>query len=243
MSLNANNVPSNGSKMKAPILEPGSYLARVVQVIGLGLQKQDPYRGQEKPPAHKIRVVYELSDEFMEDEDGEIIEDRPRWIDETFPLYSLDADMAKSTKRYATIDPDLKHGGDWAKLVGYPVNLIIGSKVSKNTKKEYNHIINTSAVRAKEVAKMPDLVNDPKVFDPGDPDMEIFFSLPKWLQDIIKEGVEYEGSDLEKLVEAGPPSDEGKEQEKKERASKPKNKPSEDTENDEEGEEEEEEKW
>lgn len=215
MSLNARKIPSNGgnNKMKAPVLEPGTYPARLVQIISLGLQKQEPYKGEEKPPRPEIYTTYELADEFMEDENGEILEDKPRWISETLPMYSLDADLAKSTKRYMAIDPDLKYDGDWAQLSGAPASVVVGKKARKKDGQEYNVILGVTTMRAKEAAKLPDLVNKPKVFDIDAPDMELFFSLPQWLQDKIKDNLEYGGSDLERLVEAGPGKDKGKDEE------------------------------
>lgn len=69
-------------------------------------------------------------------------------------------------------------------------------------------------MRPKEAAKAPELVNPVKVFDIDEPDMEIFWSLPEWLQNKIKENLEYGGSVLEKLVEAGKGSDGGEDQKK-----------------------------
>ena len=215
MSLNARKIQNNGDgrKMQAPVLEPGTYPARIVQIISLGLQKQQPFKGEEKAPRPEIYVTYELTDEFMEDNEGNILEDKPRWISETLPMYSLDADLAKSTKRYMALDPELQYDGNWAELAGCPASVVVGKKVSKNTGKEYNVVLGVNTMRAKEAAKLPDLVNPSKVFDTDAPDMELFFSFPQWLQDKIKENLEYGGSALEKLVEAGPGKDKGKDEE------------------------------
>ena len=43
-------------------------------------------------------------------------------------------------------------------------------------------------------------MNDPKIFDIDEPDMKIFTSLPKWLQDKMKENLNYGGSALEEAV-------------------------------------------
>lgn len=215
MALNARKIPSSGGrKMQAPVLEPGAYPARLVQIISLGLQKQEPWKGEEKAPRHEIYTTYELLDEFMLDEEGKILEDKPRWISETIPLHSLDADLAKSTKRYMAIDPDLKYDGDWSMLASSPCTVVLAKKVSKAKGHEYNAITGVNTMRAKEAAKAPDLVNPPKVFDVDEPDMEIFWSLPEWLQDKIKSNLEYGGSVLEKLVEAGPAKDGGEDEEK-----------------------------
>ena len=77
-------------------IEPGTYPGRLVQVIDFGLQPQRPFKGQDKPPAYELGTTYELVDEFMKDENGEDIEDKPRWVSESFPFHSLAADKAKN---------------------------------------------------------------------------------------------------------------------------------------------------
>ena len=217
--LNAKNVP-NQSKFERPDpLEPGTYPARIVQIISKGLQEQRPYQGKEKPPAYVIMVTYELLDEFMKDkETGEELTDRPRWIHENFPLHSLESDRAKSTNRYMALDPDMKYDGDWAELIGVPCMItLVQNKSKKDPSKIYENVASVSSMRTKEADKAPELVNDPKVFDPDDPDLETFLTLPEWLQGDIKENLNYEGSKLEKLVqkhESGPKGGSTKKEEK-----------------------------
>jgi hypothetical protein len=221
MALNAGNLPSN--RKPVPVMESGAYPARLVQVIGLGLQKQEPFKQnngeeKEKAPAHEVYTTYELSDEFMVDDEGSELRDKPRWISETLSLFPLDSDRANSTKRYYALDPDGEYKGDWAKLLSFPVMLTLITKTAKSTGNDYNKIGSTSSMRAKEATKLPELVNPAKVFDPDEPNMEIFFSLPQWLQDKIKDNLQYGGSALEKLVEAGPKSSESKTTKKAEKA-------------------------
>jgi hypothetical protein len=214
MALNASKLPKTGGNRK-PVdpLEPGTYPARVVQIITLGLQEQNPYKGEPKPPAHELYVTYELLDEFMKDEEGNDIPEKPRWLSENFAFYSLDSDLAKSTKRYFALDPEKEHGGDWAALLGAPCMVTVIQKPSKKDPEViYNNITTVSSMRAKEAAKAPDLVNEGKVFDVDEPDMDIFLSLPEWLQDKIKGNLDFEGSALEKALKGvqKPAKDSGK---------------------------------
>ena len=212
MSMNARKIQMEGGKrFEQEPLVAGVYPVRVVQVVLLGIQPQRAYQGQEKDPVLTLRVTHEFLDEFCVDEDGNIQEDRPRWLSETFPLYSLDSERANSTKRYFAIDPEEKMGGDWAKLVGMPVMATITARpgTGKHEGKVFNNIAGLSTMREKEQKNAPALVNDALVFDPYDPDMEAFATLPEWLQDVIKGAEDYEGSDLEGLVKKLPASDDG----------------------------------
>lgn len=194
MALNARKVKNN-SGPKAPLIDEGVYPSRLQGVVDCGLQPQE-YKGESKAPKNEIWTTYELSDEFMPDEDGNPNEEKPRWFSEFIPLNNLDSDLARSTKRYYALDPNEEEEGDWAKLIGRPVNTTIV------TKGDYNNIGGTAAMRPKDAAKLPELVNTPRVFSMDDPDVEVFLSLPNFVQDKIKNGLEFEGSKLDELLQA-----------------------------------------
>jgi len=184
-----------------PNIDPGTYPARLVQILDLGLQAQKPYAGKDKPPAQEIMLTYELVDEFMKDEAGKELEDKPRWISETLPFYGLYADKAKSTQRYLALDPDQKHDGDFSCLIGEALNVtIVNNQVGERV---YDNVATISTMRARDADKCPKLVNPSKVFDLDAPDLEIFNSLPEWLRDKIKGNLKYKGSPLEQLLAGG----------------------------------------
>lgn len=196
MALNAAKVASNGgNKKQYEAVEPGVYPARVVQIIDFGVQPQRPYQGKEKAPAQEIGLTYELVDEFLKDEDGNDMEDKPRWQSEIIPLYSLDQDRAKSTQRYLALDPDRVHGGDFSQLVGSPCNVTLIHNQSGD--KVYVNVAAIAGMRPRDAQKCPELVNDPKVFDLDDPDVEVFRSFPEWIQEKIMGNLNYSGSKLE----------------------------------------------
>ena len=195
MTLNANKVSGGGGK-KYPHIEAGAYPGRLVQLVSLGLQPQRPFKGEDKPPAQELMLTYELSDEFLVDDDGEEMKDKPRWQTETLPFYPLSSDKAKCTKRYKVLDPNVVHGGDWNALLGSPCIITI-TVSEKPDGKVYNNVGGISTMRAKDVEKLPPLVNPTRVFDWETPDMEVWAVLPDWIQDKIKNNLEFEGSVLQ----------------------------------------------
>ena len=220
MSLNAKKVESAGGGFKQPALEAGTYPARLVQVIDLGVQKQRPYQGQEKDPIQEIYTTYELLDEFMVDEEGNVDETKPRWISERLPFHNLEVDRAKSTLRYLGIDPKVKHDGDWEKLINTPVMITISAKAGtgKHEGKTFNNIMSVAPMRVKEAENAEPLKNDSKFFVVKAPDVDVFMALPEWLQKIIKENEEYKGSVLNRKLadykkDDSDDRDEGEEQE------------------------------
>ncbi|QDP53352.1 MAG: hypothetical protein Unbinned6805contig1000_14 [Prokaryotic dsDNA virus sp.] len=203
----------NASKVKAPTvnkdyqrIEVGNYLARLVQVIDLGLQPQRPYKGQEKPPAHEIMLTYELGTEFMKDEEGNDIEDKPRWISETIPFLSLKAELAKSTKRINALDPKLEFGGDFAEMTGLPCTVTVTHNPHK-TEPEKVYVNVGNVTPPMKGIPIPELVNPAKVFDLSEPDLEILGSLPEWVQDKIKSNLEFNGSTLYGMLNGDAPKE------------------------------------
>lgn len=180
-------------------IAPGVYPARLVQLIDFGLQAQKPYKGQDKPPVNEIGLTYELVDEFMLDENGKPIEDKPRWISETLPFYGLYADKAKSTLRYLAFDPTQEWGGDFSRAITQPVNVTVVNNPGNNGK-VYDNVASIAAMRPRDAEKCPELVNEPRVFDLDNPDLKVFESFPEWIRDKIKGNLNYEGSKLQKLL-------------------------------------------
>jgi len=196
MTLNASKIQSNAAPKRVPQDEIaiGNYMARLVQVIDTGLQYKDVWdpasnsykKDTSKPPVQHIRTTYELLTEYMKDENGEENPEKPRWISEEWPLYSLDQDLATTTKRYNGIDPNHIKGGDWIALAGDPCQVAVVHKKSGKAK------IGGVAAAIKGIP-YPELKNEPKVytFDMGE--NEIFGSFPQFVQDRIKEATNWGG--------------------------------------------------
>lgn len=200
MALNAKKVGGGEGKKFAPQdnIQAGNYPFRLVQIIDYGVQAQKEGNYGPKPPIQMIGLTVELVDEFMKDEEGNDILDKPRWVSEVIPLYNLKAERAKSTQRYEALDPQHVHDGDWTKLIGAAGNVTIVN--NKKGDKVYDNIASFSPMRPRDAAACPDLVNPPKVFVLDEPDLEVFNSFPEWIREKIKGNLNYEGSTLQKLL-------------------------------------------
>lgn len=221
MSLNVKEMKNENTGFTQPIMDAGVYPAYLAQVVGLGLQEQRAWEGKPKEPKQMVRFVYELADEFMIDEEGNVTEE-PRIRGEDIPLNPLDNDQANSTKRYYAIDPEVEADGDWSKLVGKPIMITITATKGKGKHegKVFNNIAGTATPRAKEVGNMNPMVSEPVVFDMYEPDIEVFMDFPTWIQDKVKLSLDYEGSELEALVDAYVPKEDDEKEAKKKKAPK-----------------------
>lgn len=206
MATNVNKMPSTGNGFKQPPIEPGGYPARVAQIIDYGFQPQPDYQGQAKDPKFEIGITYELVDEFCVDEEGNVLEDKPRWLSESFPLNPLRSDKAKSTQRYLALDPNVEKGGEFLDLITTPCTVTVVQNVGegKNAGRVFNNVASVAPMRPKDAAKVPPLVNKPVVFSLDAPDLEVFNNLPDWIQNKIKANLNFQGSALQKLLGGKP---------------------------------------
>lgn len=204
------------NRVKQEELAVDNYPCRVAQVIDMGRHHKEEWddrtkkyvKNFEKAPVHLLRLTYEFTTEFMKDENGNELEDKPRWLSEEFPLYALDSELATSTKRMKAFDPDFsKFNGDFSLLLGEPCAVTVAHKQS-------------GAAKVGNVAKpmkgmsVPELKNPVKMFSLEEPDVDIFRSFPEWIQERIKGNLDFEGSALQKALE-GQPVGEPKKEEKK----------------------------
>ncbi len=204
MSMNAKDIPIAGAYERPAPVDPGTYPARVVHVVTLGVQPQRAFKGEEKPPTLELLVTYELLDEFMKDDEGNDDKERPRWITEIFPFRNLTSEKAKSTARYFALDPKVVHKGDWSKLVNTPcmVTIVVEEGKGANVGKMYENVDNVAPMRQKEMDKAPPLINEPVVVDFYDPDKDAVAKLPLWIRKRMAIAVDYEGSDVEEIIKA-----------------------------------------
>lgn len=204
-ALKTTKAASNVKRVAQAELEIDNYPCRVAQVIDLGLHHKDVWddvnkkftKDLQKAPVNMLMVTYEFTTEFVKDEEGNELADKPRWLSERFPVYALDSDLATSTKRYNAFDPGAaKFGGDWSRIAGEPCSVSIAHK--KSGKAKIGNV--AKPMKGMQVA---DLKNPVKVFDLSEPDLDVFNSLPEWLQTEIKSNLEFEGSPLERLLAGG----------------------------------------
>ena len=199
MGFNATEQPSAGSqRSNIEPIEVGTYPARIVGVSIVGLQPRS-FNGEAKEPHKNIALTYEFLDEFLKDEDGNDIEDKPRWITEDMPFYNLSSDRAKSTERYLAVDPDQHYEGDWSKLLGAPimVSVVQNKGKGKHQGKIFNNVDGIAPMRPKEAAKAPELVNEPFLWDFYEPDSDLWGRVPNIIRTICRSAVDFKGTAME----------------------------------------------
>lgn len=202
MGLNLSQQEYSAARRPQRLLEVGSYPGRVVGIIDLGVQERRAFEGKAKPPCQMAFIQYELSHEFLEDEEGNPDETKPLWLGEQIPLLSLKSERATSTKRCKTFDPLNAHNGDLTQMLASPCSILVVHGAPKEG------VVRHKIGDVGSLAKMPGYVQPPlknpsRVFELSNPDLEVFTSLPEWMQNLIKGNLNYKGSKLEALLEGG----------------------------------------
>lgn len=186
MSLKADKKQSKF--VKPDPIKKGTYPARLVQMIDLGVQPQTDMQGNEKDPAPEVWLTLEFPTKRVE-VNGE---SRPRWVSRRMKIsWHEKANFPKWMEVFGFKEKKTKH---LSELLGAPCLAAVGLTAGGNNKIE-------NVLELPEGMPVGELENDPKVFDFDDPDMEIFEKLPGFVQEMIKTAKNYEGSVLQEKLE------------------------------------------
>lgn len=209
MSLDLNQ---DNQKQKFEQVSPGTYPARISQVIDIGRQHETAWINGKAVPQYyevgddgkivkgsdgfakktskesplpciqpKVFVTFELPTETI-NIDGE---DKPRWISKDYNVTNKGA----LVKLVTSLKPDASRISD---IVGLPCTVTVGQTDTGNSK------VASVAPLMKGVSIVE--VSKSVVFDMDNPDTEVFFSLPEFLQNKITSSDGYKKSKLYALV-------------------------------------------
>ena len=171
-------VKENGGSRVAP-MEAGTYPARCVGVIDLGVQYNEKWDKRQE----KLRLIFEFPTERMELDGG----DKPRWLSKKYTA-SLNekAELYRDlcAWRGVPFTPEELNGFDMRKLLGAPCMVcVVNHERNGNT---YTDI--TAISRAMKGMEVPPLENEALLFD-MDGDVEeakaVFEKLPQWMRDEV----------------------------------------------------------
>lgn len=194
LTINALVQSAPATKKDYPVAKAGNQPARILHVVDLGVQKRE-WNGEVKEPARQVFLNFELvNDEF--ELDGEKMRHRisPR------PYNVFNDQKAALTKLLKSIDPENKLGGDLAKLANLPVFIqVIHNKKVKNDREVV--YANCGAISPPlEGYEVKPLSQDPVVFSFDNPTVETYKALPRFLQEKLKQAVNYAGSKVEAVA-------------------------------------------
>ena len=187
--MSLTNIKETGGKKKNfGRIDDGTFVARVAQLIDLGVQ-EDEYEGERKV-AHKIFINFEFPTEMMEIEG----EQKPRWVGKEFAV-SLH-EKATLTKLVQSADPEGKltaKGRNLKGLMGLPLMVTIATTKSGNAKV-------ASMARLMKGLAVDELKSEPLFFDMDGATKEEYEALPNWIKDKIVAGLDFKDTQLAKVI-------------------------------------------
>lgn len=188
MSLSAKNYNKKTTERTSP--DAGTHMARVVGLVDLGHQPAWEYKGEMVADSFKITFKYELVNSLMED-------GRPHWVSEDVNVNDFEGDgiSSRMMQRVRSIDPenDTRDGQDLSKLVGKPCMVTVALN-----DKGYAKIKGVAGVPMG--MDVPDLKNNPQIFDMSNPDMDVWEALSDFEKGKIKDALNYTASPLAKAL-------------------------------------------
>lgn len=179
-------------------VEDGAYPARVVQIIDFGRQIETDYKTGEVKKyddgndivKHKVWINFEFPTETIEI-DGET---KPRWYGKEFTISNHEKSAMFSLLK--AIDPKgtaTNKGRNVKGMLGLPAMVTIGSTSGGKAK-----IVSVSGVP--KGMQVDALANPEVLFDLDGDDLDTFNSLPKWMQDRITDGVDFDTTRFYQVV-------------------------------------------
>jgi hypothetical protein len=181
MSLNIKALakPATSNYPKAERVPEGTYPARLVQLVSVGVQETE-WKGVVKQ-LPKIILTFELPTETITING----EEQPRWLSIEFTL--LLADKSNLTPVVKALDPK-GECKDLSDLLGKPCMVQVGSTSTGKAKI-------TSIVAPMKGMPVAEIYNPAKMlaFDFDNPDLEMFATFPQFMQEKIKSAINYNG--------------------------------------------------
>lgn len=188
MALNLSE--SKKAKKDYGRIDDGAFPARIVQLIDFGRQIETDYKTGEPKTyddgnpmvKRKVWINFEFPTELIEIE-GEM---KARWLGKEFSISAHEKSAMFSLLKAA--DPKgtaTNKGRNAAGLLGLPVMVTVGSTSGGKAK-----VVSVSAVP--KGMQVDGLQNPETLFDLDSDDVATFESLPNWMQERIKDGVDFD---------------------------------------------------
>ncbi len=186
---------------KSPPIEAGTYPARCVGVVDLGIQ-HNTFNNKDQ---EKVLLMFELPTERIT-VDGE---DKPRWLSARYTMSLHEKASLRKTLdawRGKAFTAEELCGFNLASVINAPCMLTV-TNVEKNGS-TYANISGVSKIM--KGMEAPALENEPIIFDmEAENAEEVKKKLPQWVQNVIEESVSWKSREALPMEDMGDADDDG----------------------------------
>lgn len=201
MSLDLNTAPARAVRTTdRPLPKAGVQPARVAQIIDLGIQPRKAFKGKEKPPVPQVMVNIELVADEYEVEGKKV---KHRLAPKDFNIVSRNSEMYTNSAIAAflnSIDPKDTIKGKLADLGDKPCLATVVHVPGQGKYQGRTFAQITQVMQPPEGYPVPPLSAPPVVFSFDAPTEEAWKTVPNYVQEKIKNALNYKGSKVEELV-------------------------------------------
>ena len=206
MALKVDCTSTGTGEAKFVLPKDGARPARLMSIVDVGVQMQDPYQGKVKKPCQQVILGWDLVDDM--DDDGKPV----RITSGYFPLnVSVDFktktlhDKSKLAGIVKALDPTGKvFNMDFNNLIGLPciITVKLTTRVGNDgQERTYANFNGCSPVPEMEGFTIAETTSDPYIFDMDEPNLEVWTALQDRLKVKVREAINYPDSPIKAVDE------------------------------------------
>lgn len=207
MALKVDYTGSGDGQANYVLPKEGARPARLMSIVDLGIQHQDPYQGKTKKPCQQIILGFDLVDD--KDDDGNSIRiTTGHWPWNVTVDYKTKT-LHEKSKLYPVVkslDPSgNKFNDNFENLINEPciINVKFNTRVGNDGKeKTYANYDGCGPVPDIEGFTINESTNEPYIFDMDNPNIEVWTALVDRLKVKVRESVNYPQSAIRTVDEA-----------------------------------------
>lgn len=207
MALKVDCTGSGDGQANYVLPKEGARPARLMSIVDLGVQHQDPYQGKPKKPCQQVILGFDLVDDL--DDDGVPVRVTTGFYPLNVTVDFKTKTLHEKSKLYGIVkalDPTGKvFNMDFNNLLGLPclVNVKLNTRVGNDGKERtYANFDGANPVPSIEGFTIKESPSDPYVFDMDEPNIEVWTALLDRLKVKVREAVNYPQSAIKTVDEA-----------------------------------------
>lgn len=183
----------NSESVEFEVLAAGTYAARIVQIVELGVQPGGEYKGQKQADVPVFHVTFELPEVTRTNREGDEVTAK-----ETMFINVTSGKKAKLTHLAKAAGIENLRDYDSSEFLNKPVLLTIEHQQKGDRIKTF--VASTTRLPQGLANSLPPASTEVKYFSFSDPDVEVFNSLGDGLKNMMTRALNYSGSKVEKLI-------------------------------------------
>lgn len=206
MALKVDMASNGKGEANYELPKDGARPARLMSIVDVGIQHQEPYQGKIKKPCQQVILGFDLVDDL--DDDGKPIRITTGYFPLNVSVNFKTKTLHEKSKLFGIVKSLDPTGNifkmDFNNLIGLPsiVTVKLDTRVGNDGKERtYANFDGCSPVPEIEGFTIAESSNDPYIFDMEEPNLEVWTALQERLKVMVREAVNYPESAIREVDE------------------------------------------